>query len=577
MQLSGDACAVLSRGDRAMSANEPRPHQRAAIEAIEAAWARGVRRPAIPAATGTGKTTTFSALIGRWLARRDGRRALVVAHRIELIEAGAQRLHGDLGIPVGVVMAERNQTLPRVVVGSVATLRGERRRRMLRDVGLVVVDECHHAPADSYTGILRHYGALDGDSAVALGVTATMSRGDDLALGDVWEDVVHQYPIAQAVADGWLKRPVGIAVRVADLDLRRVKTSGGEYRDGALGAAMEGSLAPKRIAEAIREHAAGRQGFVFAPTVHAAEVFRDAIRDAGFTCELVHAGTPAVERRRTVQAFRDGHVSWLANCGIFTEGTDLPMASCVVIGRPCLHSGLFIQMAGRGARLWCPVHGGDAGNLLSPCCDAEQRDMLVLDVVGASKRHSLSARVELFGAEAAREIEAIEAELTDEVDGPGDGCAAAAPDWVDAPTTSEVVDLFGSSDSAWLRTHAGVWFLQAGERYIAIIPAPDGWPKLDVVAMHRHTRGMSAWVCRGAVGLAEAMARAEGAVTPDERLTASKRRSWRRGGASGKQLALARSLGLAVDGTAGALSDQISVELGSRRIDPHIPAYVARG
>lgn len=559
-----------------------RPHQVEAVAAVERDWSRGAARPAIVHATGTGKTTTFAAIVRRWLDRNPGQRAVVGAHRIELIEQGAGRLAAQLGMPVGVVMGQRNQTLPRVVMASIPTLRSERRRRMIRDVGLVVIDECHHAAADSYLATLKHFGAMDG-GAVALGVTATLSRGDERVLGDVWESVAHVYGTPDAIRDGWLKRPVGVAVRVADLDLRRVRTKvGGDYADGALGEAIEGSLAPKRIAEAVREHAADRQGFVFAPTVHSAEVIRDALRAEGFAAEVVSAGTPPDERKRIIRAFRDGHVAWLCNCGVFTEGTDLPMASVVVIARPTMHSGLYVQMAGRGLRLWCPAHREDAGNLLTPCCDAEHRSALVLDVVGASRRHSLAARIELFGAETAEAIErdpddddiaeAVEVEVE-----PADVGPAFEPDYVDGSLAYDVVDLFGGSDMAWSRTAAGVWFIEAGERYIAILPSPDGWPRMDVIGMHRHHHGTGAWIARGVQSLAEAMGVADASVMPGERLTARRGRSWRAGMPSDGQRRLAAQCGVSMEGTAGEVSQRISVVLASQRIDPFIPSYVSRG
>jgi|SRR5689334_761717 len=565
-----------------------RPHQVEAVAAVEADWERGAGRTAIVHATGTGKTTTFSAIVGRWLERNPKRRALLVAHRIELVDQGARRLAAQLGRPVGVVMGQRNQTLPRAIMASVPTLRSERRRRMIRDVGLVVIDECHHAAADSYLGVLEHYGAMGtgpaAGRAVALGVTATMSRGDELALGDVWSSIAHVYGTPDAIRDGWLKRPVGIAVRVADLDLRRVRTTGGDYADGALGEAIEGSLAPKRIAEAYREHAADRQGFAFAPTVHSAEVIRDALRDEGFTCELVHGKTPGDARRRILDDFRAGRVQILSNCGVFTEGTDLPMASVVVIARPTMHSGLYVQMAGRGLRPWCPVHEGDAGNLLTPCCDREHRTALVLDVVGASRRHSLAARIELFGPEAAERIEADEVEADGEIDTEELFAEVEEPvaldfepEYVDGALAYDVIDLFGNSPAAWMQTRAGVWFLEAGQRYIAILPSPLGYPKMDVISMDRHIHGTGQWLTRSAESLVDAMAVAEQSVTTVERLTAARGRSWRAKPASGGQLRIAAQLGVSTEGTAGEVSSRISAVLATRRIDPYIPSYVFTG
>ena len=96
------------------------------------------------------------------------------------------------------------------------------RRAQLFDVGLVVVDECHHAAASSYVTLLTHFGAFgtkpargyDAEPAIALGVTATMIRGDDKALGEIWQDVVYSRSIADMIRDGWLVRPRGKRVRV---------------------------------------------------------------------------------------------------------------------------------------------------------------------------------------------------------------------------------------------------------------------------------------------------------------------------------------------------------------------------
>lgn len=558
-----------------------RPFQLAGRDAVEADWARGVRRTALAHCTGSGKTTTGSDIVGRWLDRHPGRRALWVAHRIELIEQGAKRLRRHLpGRPVGVVMAGRNQTLPRVLVGSVQTLASDRRRRMLRDVGLIVIDECHRAAAPSYVSLLQHFGAYDGD-AVALGLTATMSRGDDRALGDVWESVPHTYPIATALDDGWLVPPAGISVRVDDLDLRRVAKSRGDYQDGALGEAIEGSLAPKRIAEAYREHAAQRRGVVFAPTVHSAGVIRDALRAEGFAAELVHAGTPATERESAVAGVLSGRVQVLCNVGVFTEGTDLPPLSVCVIARPTMHSGLYVQMAGRVLRLWCPVHGDGSIelNAHTPCCGAMKRDALILDVVGAARRHSLSARVELFGAQVADELESdpdaepAELEVNDLETGTGE---PVETEYVDGTLRYEIIDLFAASSSHWRTTYGGVWYLEAGERYIIILPAPAEIGGFDVIAMHRYVMGTGRWVKRGAVGLAEAMRAAEHDVTPRERNTARRARAWRAGEASTEQVRAAVTMGLAADGTAGQVSDRIVTDMASRRIDPHIPGYVSR-
>src|SRR5688572_930526 len=177
-----------------------RNYQTAAVAAVEQGWASGIRRPAVVLPTGAGKTVVFAALIERFLKTHGGR-VLVLAHRDELVNSAVAKIRSVApNLRVGIVKGAQDEVRAEVVVASVPTVRAPGRRARLRDVRLIVVDECHHAPAESYLVILRHFGAMpvEGEpedtnlrrGALAVGVTATMIRSDKLALGDVWQDVV---------------------------------------------------------------------------------------------------------------------------------------------------------------------------------------------------------------------------------------------------------------------------------------------------------------------------------------------------------------------------------------------------
>jgi superfamily II DNA or RNA helicase len=580
-----------------------RDYQAEGVEALERALARGVRRPAGVLATGLGKTVMFAHLGQRWLdaRRREGRaagldRVLVLAHRTELINQAASKIKSVApGLRVGVIQAQRNETLADVVVGSVQTLAGERRRAMLRNVGLVVVDECHHATADSYRKILTHFGALDPASGVAaVGFTATMMRGDRAALGSVWQDVVFTRDYAFGVANGWLVRPRCVYVKVDDLDLSKVKQSRGDYQAADLGEALEASMAPEAIVKALREHAPDRPTILFAPLVRTAELIRDELRANGFTAEVVSAATPAADRERILDDYRARRVQVLCNAMVFTEGTDLPLTSCIVVARPTRNRGLFIQMVGRGGR---PAPG--------------KTDLLVLDVTGASLRNSLTLPVELFGdgetREArepcdcamwtAREVCPCGARCRKEclcgggrecgcprsevVDGEQVGFEDLGLDlddasWANGPLVAHEVDLFHGSHNAWMRTNAGVWFLPTGNRYLAIVRSQDG-ASFDVVSIGAHSG--SRWVVQGVGELSYAMAWAEGDVTPTERMIANRETKWRAKKPSDAQRHRARKLGvLVVDGMlSGEVSNRITVAEASWRIDPKLKPWMLGG
>lgn len=556
-----------------------RPYQREAIDAVTAAWRRGMVRPAEVLFTGAGKTVIFSHLSVEWLAENPGMRVLIIVHTQELLDQALAKLRSVApGLRVGAVQAQRNETLARVIVATVQTLRSPRRRAMIRNVGLVIVDECHHAVATSYREVLSHFGVLglapgEAARAVCVGYTATMTRADTLALGDIWQDVVYARTIAEGIADGFLVRPKGIHVQVDDLDLSKVRTTAGDYRDGDLGQAIEASMAPTAIAKAVDEHADQRKILLFAPTVSSAGTIVDALSASGRSVGLIHGALPNQERKAVLSDYRAGNTQILANCMVLTEGFDEPAADCVVLARPTKSQGLYIQIAGRVLR---PYPG--------------KGDALILDVVGATKLHGLVAGIDLFG-EAPKEPKDPSDEYLEDPDELDEGQQDARQALgVDGPLVSTEVDLFAASSSRWLRTRAGVFFIPAGDRYIAIFPSspqtPEQWHDhfagrgglwgYDVVTMHKNRLHTEKAIVRAVPDLSYAMAWAEGDVTPAEKMTAAKGRSWEAHKPSEKTRKLAEHLRVYVPPGArqGEVSNMITLALATKRIDGHLPAYL---
>lgn len=529
-----------------------RDYQVETVDAVVSGLRRGVRGGAVVLPTGAGKSVIIGAVAAVPEVQALGR-VLVLAHREELQDQNAAKARmADPNLRVGVVQAGRNEVLADVVMGSVQTLRHESRLRQLTDVGLIVVDECHHATADSYRKIMDWY------KVPAVGFTATMTRADKSALGEVWTEVVYSKDISWMIRRGYLCAVDGKRIKVAGLDLAKVKRMHGDFSEKALGEAIEGSMAPGAVARSYVEHAVGRQGILFAPTVSSAEVFAAALAELGVKVETIHGKLGTEERKAMLQRFRDGTTTILSSVGVLTEGTDLPMAEVAIMCRPTTNVGLYIQCVGRVLRL----HPG-------------KERALVLDLVGVTSKHSLVSPVQLFGDDA-DEIE------RDVLDMERDETERAADDdelhLLDGPLEAEEVDLFHGSQSAWLRTHDGTWFLAAGQRYIAILPGESGtgW---HVVAMNRYMPGDSRWVARDVPELGYAMAFAEGDVSKVEAKGVEKERAWRGQRVDFKLTKYARSLGIRVSAfdTLGHVQSQVNVEEASRRIDPIQRARLAAG
>jgi superfamily II DNA or RNA helicase len=542
-----------------------RDYQTDAISAVHAAWERGQQRPAVVLPTGSGKTVIFSHMASWWgsWAARD--RTLILVHRDELADQTLAKLAAtDDGLDIGKVKAADDQVNAQVVVASVQTLaRPARLARLLATqtfrgrFGLVIVDECHHAVAQSYKTVMRGLGCYDGcdpidlgsNGTVAVGFTATLARGDGQGLGNVWDDVVYSKSVLWMIRQGYLADVRGKAVDAAELDLSGVKRSGGDYQAKDLGAAMLEADAQHLIVQAAQQYAADRRSLiVFVPTVAMAEETAAAMDAAGMPAGLVHGGTPRDERRTIYRRFKDGELRAVVNCMVLTEGADFPWADCAVIARPTSNPVLYVQMVGRVLR---PYPG--------------KTDALVLNVGTDGQR--LATLVDLSGNEVhtARDSESLTEAADRESDEAEQRVSAGSKAF---RLKHREVNLFGASDHVWLRTDGGVLFVPAGEGLIFLWPSEDGEDLWDVC--RAWTKGRHPWE-RLHTGLELGMAQAWAETEADDYddFNIRKTASWRRTKASPQQVAYAQNLkrDITDDMRKGEVSDAISVGIATKMFD----------
>lgn len=329
-----------------------------------------------------GKTLVFSRVVEACVQR--GKRALILAHREELIEGAREKLIASTGVDlfqVGVEMASNKAAdHHRVVVASVQTLKGDRLRRLpASEFGLVVVDEAHHSTAKSYKTIIDHF-----PDAKLLGVTATPDRMDGKGLGQVFASVAYVYEIADAIRDGYLVRVTGEEVLAGSaIDLSNVRTTAGDLNQGDLAEVLERDPAVALVAKATADKAGRRPTIVFAVSVAQARAIAAYINTyLGREAAVALDGTaPRDVRRAGKGRFERGEFQFLCNCALYTEGVDLPSAACISIARPTKSRALFCQMVGRGTRL--------LGATIEESVANGKDSVLVLDFNGVSGRHRL--------------------------------------------------------------------------------------------------------------------------------------------------------------------------------------------
>jgi superfamily II DNA or RNA helicase len=608
------------------SGRQLRPYQHEAGQAVGEDWSTGITRPAIVLPTGCGKTDVIAAWATHEVAA--GGRVLVLAHRSELLDQITDRIaQHDRGIRVGRVQAARDEIHYPITVAMIQTLATRRRKldgagrkvpgpyaRLARlpQYTLVIVDECHHAAAPGYLAVLKGLGCF-GQGAVelvegcerrrpvegpvrAFGVTATLVRGDDAALGDVWQSVAFARDIAWAVRMGFLVRPRGRVVVADAVRLDRAKTSRGDYRDGDLGRMITESAA-QIVADWVEHgrHPDGtpRSTAAFCPDLGSAAAVAAEFTAAGVPVGLVTGATATHERRKLYRQLAAGTITVLVSVMVLTEGWDCPRVSCILQCRPTKLPGLYTQIVGRGFRPW--------DNAAEGYPDAPAKvDCLILDVVGASRGQKLTTLVDLHESSdydtseldaalrcsvCGHEHDTADCPLgdlegldlgadagLDEDEDQGDylpGQAGPAQDYEDLQLLDD------DTSWTWLRTPAGRPFLPVGNRFVFLWEGPGRHPgrwSVGFVASPWAPAGTAqGWLEHGVI-LPDGKALAErwAMFDPDASL-AQRGARWRKGRPTEAQLRAGRRAGLDVEGmrqmSKAELSDAVSVALAGVAID----------
>jgi superfamily II DNA or RNA helicase len=331
-----------------------RPYQMEAVAAVLREWEDGRRSTLLAMATGCGKTEVFLAVLQR--EQEAGRlgRALIIAHREELVDQPADRIarhFPGLG-PVGIVQAGRNAPDAHVVIATVQTLsRRVRLDQVLRagPITHLVIDEAHHAAAPSYVRLMEalreHAPALR-----VLGTTATPRGGSGArGLHRVFETVAYRFGIVEGIKAGALVpfRVFGVTLPVS---FARVRIVAGDYEEREAGEVLSARNALDLIVKTWQKEAGTRSTLAFTASVHQAHALAGAFQEAGIETRAVDGTTPAEDRTSILRAFKDGEVRVLVNCAVYTEGVDLPDTACLVMARPTRSDSAYLQMAGRALR-----------------------------------------------------------------------------------------------------------------------------------------------------------------------------------------------------------------------------------
>ena len=333
---------------------EPRPFQQEVLDQLQAEReVHGRNRNLVVMATGTGKTVVAALDFRRLFDAGKVKSLLFVAHRKEILDqsrnvfrtALKQGTFGEM-----LVDGERPKNW-QFVFASVQSLAQINLAELGRDrFDMVIVDEFHHAAADTYVRLLDFF-----DPKYLVGLTATPERTDGLPVTN-WFDGVYaaELRLWEAI-DRQVLCPFQYFGIYDNVDLEKtVSWSMGKYSSTDLSNVYTGNDARAALVLAeLQRHVSSIddvKAIGFCVSVDHAKYMTEVFNRAGVPSECVVGETDSDAREKALLNLRSGATKVIFARDIFNEGVDVPDVNTLLMLRPTESATIFLQQLGRGLR-----------------------------------------------------------------------------------------------------------------------------------------------------------------------------------------------------------------------------------
>ena len=322
---------------------ELRDYQQEAIDNLKRMREDGKTIALLYHATGVGKTITAATD-----AKAVGGRTLFLVNALKLASQAKDTFakvwpEATLGEYTG-SQKDVSQT---VIFATVQSISKDLAKFSPTDFDYLIVDECHHAAANTYQKIFTYF-----HPKFILGLTATPERSDGEDMLELFQNVAHKMDLKTAVERGILV-PIRCVRVKTNIDLTDVRINGIKYNSQDLESKL---FIPERnqlTVDTYLKYVNGKKTVIFCASVdHAAEIAK-LLRDNGVKAEAV-SGRDWVEiRDKILKDYETGSTNVLCACDLLNEGWDSPHTTVLFMARPTMSKTIYMQQLGRGTRR-CP-------------------------------------------------------------------------------------------------------------------------------------------------------------------------------------------------------------------------------
>lgn len=322
---------------------ELRDYQQEAIDNLKKMREDGKTIALLYHATGVGKTITAATD-----AKAVGGRTLFLVNALKLASQAKDTFakvwpEATLGEYTG-SQKDMSQT---VIFATVQSISKDLEKFLPTDFDYLIVDECHHAAANTYQKIFTYF-----HPKFILGLTATPERSDGEDMLELFQNVAHKMDLKTAVERGVLVPIRCIRVKT-NIDLTDVRINGIKYNSQDLESKL---FIPERnqlIVDTYLKYVNGKKTVIFCASVdHAAEIAK-LLRDSGVKAEAVSGRDRVEVREKILKDYETGSTNVLCACDLLNEGWDSPHTTVLFMARPTMSKTIYLQQLGRGTRR-CP-------------------------------------------------------------------------------------------------------------------------------------------------------------------------------------------------------------------------------
>ena len=294
-------------------------------------------------ATGVGKTITAATD-----AKAVGGRTLFLVNALKLASQ-AQETFAKVWpeATLGEYTGSQKDMTQTVIFATVQSISKDLEKFSPTDFDYLIVDECHHAAANTYQKIFTYF-----HPKFILGLTATPERSDGEDMLELFQNVAHKMDLKTAVERGILV-PIRCVRVKTNIDLTDVRINGIKYNSQDLESKL---FIPERnqlIVDTYLRYVNGKKTVIFCASVdHAAEIAK-LLRDNGVKAEAVSGRDRVEVREKNLKDYETGSTNVLCACDLLNEGWDSPHTTVLFMARPTMSKTIYLQQLGRGTRR-CP-------------------------------------------------------------------------------------------------------------------------------------------------------------------------------------------------------------------------------